>query len=132
MSAEKDGEGSEVAIQLALQAVLVSPHFLFLQTGVDRDPATSTGDSVPTNDFALASRLSYFLWSSMPDEELFRLAAHGSLRRPESLRPQVRRMLARPEGAALAENFGSQWLQTRTPRRSSHPTRLSSPISMNR
>ena len=61
----------------------------------------------------LAARLSYFLWSSMPDEELFRLAAQGSLRRGENLRAQVRRMLRDPRSRALAENFAGQWLQTR-------------------
>jgi hypothetical protein len=113
LSAEKDGDRADAAIQLALSAVLVSPHFLFLQTPVDHDPAASTVDPVPINDFALASRISYFLWSSMPDEQLYRLAAQGSLHRPENLRLQVKRMLRDPKARALAENFGSQWLETR-------------------
>jgi Protein of unknown function (DUF1592)/Protein of unknown function (DUF1588)/Protein of unknown function (DUF1587)/Protein of unknown function (DUF1585)/Protein of unknown function (DUF1595)/Planctomycete cytochrome C len=112
-SAEKDGDRSDAAIQLALRAVLVSPHFLFLQAPVDHNPAASTVDSVPINDFALASRISYFLWSSMPDEQLFRLAEQGSLHRPENLRLQVKRMLRDPKARALAENFASQWLETR-------------------
>ena len=112
LSAEKDGELTESALQLAFRAVLVSPHFLFLQNKIDHDPV-STSDSVPINDFALASRLSYFLWSSMPDEPLFQLAAQGSLRRREILRLQVKRMLRDPRARALAENFASQWLQTR-------------------
>ena len=77
-------------------------------TNRDR-PATP----VPINDFALASRISYFLWSSMPDEPLFRLAAQGSLRRRDNLRIQVTRMLRDPKARALAENFASQWLETR-------------------
>ncbi len=68
---------------------------------------------LPDNDFDLASRLSYFLWSSMPDDELLRLAAQGSLRRRENLQAQVGRMLRDPRSHALAENFGGQWLQTR-------------------
>ena len=68
---------------------------------------------MPINDFDLAARLSYFLWSSMPDEQLFRVAAQGSLRRRENLRAQVKRMLRDRKSRALAENFASQWLQTR-------------------
>ena len=110
-SAEKDGENSESAIQLALRAVLVSPHFLF-RIAPDRDRG-SLDPPVPDNDFDLACRLSYFLWSSLPDEQLFHLAAHGTLRRGETLQLQVRRMLRDPRSHALAENFASQWLQTR-------------------
>jgi Protein of unknown function (DUF1592)/Protein of unknown function (DUF1588)/Protein of unknown function (DUF1587)/Protein of unknown function (DUF1585)/Protein of unknown function (DUF1595) len=112
LSAEKDGEPTASALQLALRAVLVSPHFLFLQKKLDHEPA-STGRSVPINDFGLASRLSYFLWSSMPDDTLFRLAAQGSLRRRDNLRIQVTRMLRDPKARALAENFAGQWLETR-------------------
>jgi hypothetical protein len=110
-SAESDGEGVESAIRLSLRAVLVSPHFLFrVEPGTVGDP---TSLPIPDNDFALASRLSYFLWSSMPDEELLRLAAQGELRRGDNLRAQVRRMLRDRRSRALAENFASQWLQTR-------------------
>ncbi len=98
------GESADAGLKLALKAVLVSPHFLF------RMEATANR---PTSDFELASRLSYFLWSSMPDEELFRLAARGQLRDPRTLVQQVRRMLQDPRSRALAENFGGQWLQTR-------------------
>ncbi len=112
LSAEKDGELPESALQLALQAVLVSPHFLFRQNKPDHDPV-ATNDSVPINDFDLASRLSYFLWSSMPDEQLYRVATQGLLRRREHLRFQVKRMLRDAKARALAENFASQWLQTR-------------------
>jgi Protein of unknown function (DUF1592)/Protein of unknown function (DUF1588)/Protein of unknown function (DUF1587)/Protein of unknown function (DUF1585)/Protein of unknown function (DUF1595)/Planctomycete cytochrome C len=112
LSAEKDGEPSESALQLALRAVLMSPHFLFLKDTLDQDLG-STGHPVPNNDFALASRISYFLWRSMPDEPLFQLAQQGTLRRPENLRAQVQRMLLDPKARALAENFASQWLETR-------------------
>jgi hypothetical protein len=112
LSAEKDGEQSDPALQLAMEAALVSPHFLFLQNQTARDPV-STGDPVPINDFELASRISYFLWSSMPDEQLFRVAAQGSLHRRENLRLQVNRMLRDHKARALAENFAGQWLQTR-------------------
>src|SRR5262249_6655981 len=71
------------------------------------------GPPPPDNDFGLAARLSYFLWSSMPDEELFRLASRGSLRDGANLEGQVRRMLRDRKARALAENFGAQWLQTR-------------------
>jgi hypothetical protein len=111
LSAEKDGEGPDSAIQDALRAVLVSPHFLFLGgTAPVEDPSVPP---LPENDFDLAARLSYFLWSSMPDEELFRLAARGSLRHGGELRTQVKRMLRDRRSHALAENFAGQWLQTR-------------------
>ena len=112
LSAEKDGEQLEQALQLAMRAVLVSPNFLFLQSQNERRLG-SPGDTVPINDFDLASRISYFLWSSMPDEQLFRVAAQGLLRRRENLRIQVKRMLRDPKARALAENFASQWLETR-------------------
>jgi hypothetical protein len=110
-SAEKDGEDLESAIQLALRAILVSPHFLFrIGPGHERGPADA---GLPDNDFDLAARLSYFLWSSMPDEELYRQAAQGTLGRAEVLRTEVRRMLRNHKSQALAQNFASQWLQTR-------------------
>jgi hypothetical protein len=103
-SAERDGEAEDEALRLALSAVLTSSRFLFIGIEVD---------GVPDNDFSLASRISYFLWSSMPDEELYRLAARKSLREPVTLRAQVSRMLRDRRSRALAENFASQWLQTR-------------------
>jgi hypothetical protein len=99
-----DGQQADAGLKLAMKAVLASPHFLFLR---EADPDRFTGD------FGLAARLSYFLWSSMPDEDLFRLAACGQLRDPGILVQQVRRMLRDPRSRALAENFGGQWLQTR-------------------
>jgi hypothetical protein len=105
------GDSFERAIQLAVQAVLVSPHFLFR---VERDrPSTRPDGAAPISDFELASRLSYFLWSSMPDEELFRLAEQGRLREEGVLEAQVRRMLKDPQSKALVENFAGQWLQLR-------------------
>ena len=106
-SAEKDGEDPEAALKLALGAVLASPQFLFRLEQV-----RETGPG-PSGDFDLASRLSYFLWSSLPDDELYRLAASGDLRRREVLRAQARRMLADPRARALSSNFTEQWLQVR-------------------
>src|SRR5262249_28520861 len=97
----------EAAIRLALQAVLASPQFLFRLEQV-REPGPA-----PAGDFDLASRLSFFLWSSTPDDELLRSAARVELRRAEVLRKQVRRMLADPRAEALSVNFTEQWLQTR-------------------
>jgi hypothetical protein len=89
-------------MQLALEAILVSPRFLFRI-----EPAAGL------DDFQFASRLSYFLWSSMPDEELFQLAATHRLRDPEVLHAQIHRMLADTKSRALVDNFGGQWLETR-------------------
>jgi len=105
----KNGDSSEAGVKLALQAVLVSPHFLFRG---ELQPEPDNPRSVhPVNEFALASRLSYFLWSSMPDEELFAEAQRGTLRK--NLETQVRRMLRDPKCSALSENFAGQWLQLR-------------------
>ena len=106
---KKNGETFEGSVQQALKAVLVSPHFLFrgeLQPEPDNPKAVHL-----VNEFALASRLSYFLWSSMPDAELFALAERGQLRK--NLEAQVRRMLKDPKSRALVENFAGQWLQLR-------------------
>lgn len=100
-----DGLSHEDAVRLALKAVLVSPKFLFRQVA-DR----KTDLPFRLNSWELASNLSYFLWSSMPDDELFALAAAGRLTEPGVLRTQVRRMLADPKSAALANNFALQWL----------------------
>jgi hypothetical protein len=112
ISAEKDGESPDAAIRLALRAVLSSPHFLFIAFEGDQGPDSPVG-TLPDDDFALASRLSYFLWSSMPDDELLRLASRKALRRPRILEAQVQRMLRDPRSRALAQQFASQWLQTR-------------------
>jgi uncharacterized protein DUF1592/uncharacterized protein DUF1588/uncharacterized protein DUF1587/uncharacterized protein DUF1595/uncharacterized protein DUF1585/cytochrome c len=110
-AAEQDGDTFEGGVRLALQAVLVSPHFLFR---VELDPEPNNPRAVhPVNDYELASRLSYFLWSSMPDEPLFALAQKGLLRKDGNLEAQARRMLADPKARALIVNFAGQWLQTR-------------------
>ena len=112
----------EEAIRVAVQAVLMSPNFLFR---IEQDPETGSGGvfaggnqkPLPTpyliSDYELASRLSYFLWSSMPDDELFRAAAQKQLRQPGTLDAQVKRMLADPKAETLATNFGEQWLNLR-------------------
>ena len=107
----RDGESFEGMIQTVLQSVLVSPQFLFR---IERSP--EQGSDQPArelDDFELASRLSYFLWSSMPDDALFEAASVGSLGSAEALRRQARRMLADPRSSALVENFAGQWLQLR-------------------
>ena len=127
--ADQQGEKFEKAVGVAVQGVLVSPHFLFRierSLSVVRGPssieknkgprATDNGqrttDKVhPISEYELAVRLSYFLWSSMPDEELFNLAGKGELRR--NLEAQVRRMLKDDKAKALVDNFGGQWLQWR-------------------
>lgn len=105
------GESYERGLQVALQGVLVSPHFLFR---IEQDPAPDDPDGKRRlNDFELATRLSYFLWSSMPDDELFRLAQAGKLHQPDVLEQQVRRMLQDPKSQALVKNFAGQWLNLR-------------------
>ena len=103
------GEGGfERGIQRALERLLVSPEFLFR---VERDPGgVAAGDVYPVSDLELASRLSFFLWSSIPDEELLDTAVRGELRDPGVLERQVRRMLADDRSAALVDNFAEQWL----------------------
>jgi len=113
---QTDGESFERGIQLAVQAVLVSPHFLFRVELDDPKAAAAPGASAagqPINDWELASRLSYFLWASMPDEELMQLAAAGRLAQPEVLEAQAKRMLRDPKSRAVVENFADQWLNLR-------------------
>ncbi len=98
----------EQGIQEALARLLVSPQFLFR---VERDPASvRAGGVYRISDLELASRLSFFLWSSIPDDELLEVAASGALREPGVLGAQVSRMLADPRASALAQSFGGQWL----------------------
>jgi len=107
--AQKKGANFEQSVQTVLTAVLVSPHFLFrgeLQPNPD-----SPKDAYLIDEWALASRLSYFLWSTMPDAELFAKAQAGTLRK--NLDAEVKRMLADPRSSALIDNFADQWLQTR-------------------
>src|SRR5439155_4643463 len=108
--AKANGQSTEQGIQLAIQAMLVSPHFLFR---IERDPSSNGGQAHAISDIELASRLSYFLWSSIPDDELLGLAESRKLRAPGALDAQVKRMLADPRAAALADNFAGQWLETR-------------------
>jgi hypothetical protein len=103
------GSSFESGIAQAMVAVLASPRFLFR---VDRPAPTATSEAYANvDDYSLASRLSYFLWSTMPDDELFKLAAAGTLR--TNLDAQAKRMLADPRSAAFVENFTGHWLQTR-------------------
>ncbi len=107
-----DEDGSmEEALRIVFQAALSSPNFLF-RVELDAEPENPAAIH-PVGPYELAVRLSYFLWSSMPDDELFRLAADGTLAKPKVLEAQVRRMLRDPRSGALAENFAEQWLQTR-------------------
>lgn len=106
----RDG-GFERGIEKALQALLVSPHFLFR---VEREPEDAEpGSNHRVGDVDLASRLSFFLWSSIPDEELLILAERGKLQDPGILESQVRRMLADRRADALVRNFAGQWLYLR-------------------
>ena len=109
--ATDDGESVEQGIGLAIQAMLVSPHFLF---HIERDLYPNDPTQMhQITDVELASRLSYFLWNSMPDDTLLSLAEQRRLRAPGVLDAQVTRMLADPKASALAENFAGQWLETR-------------------
>ncbi len=109
--ARADGQSTEQGIQLAIEAMLVSPNFLFR---IERDPDPADPVKVHNvSDVELASRLSYFLWSSMPDDELLALAEAKKLRAPGVLDAQVKRMLDDKRSAAFAENFAGQWLETR-------------------
>jgi len=131
------GDSAEEQLVVGIEAILVSPNFLFrIERGQEpkaapaaanrnaaalaaaaKPSAASTVKAVPDSyyltDFELASRLSYFLWSSMPDDDLLRAAQRGTLHRPEVLEAEVRRMLRDPKVSRLVENFGGQWLQFR-------------------
>jgi mono/diheme cytochrome c family protein len=139
--AQREGDSFDEGIRLALQAILASPNFLFrieapssivnrpssigdrrvpgapvLAMAAQRsttDDRRSTTTEYPVSDIELASRLSYFLWASMPDAELMRVAKAGTLRQPAVLEAQVRRMMADPKGYNLVENWAAQWLQLR-------------------
>jgi mono/diheme cytochrome c family protein len=106
--AREQGERFEPAVLFALRAVLVSPQFLFRVEPPNHDPKPRLID-----DYALASRLSYFLWGTMPDEMLFDVAAAGKLNDPEVLRYQIGRMLRHPKSLGLVQRFTEQWLRTR-------------------
>jgi hypothetical protein len=99
------GDTFESSVKLALEGVLISPHFLFLS-----EPEPNKEGVYRLDQFQLAARLAYFLWASLPDEQLTRLATSGELYNDEVLRQQVRRMLADPKAHGLAESFATQWL----------------------
>jgi len=104
-----EGAILEEAVRLGLAVLLSSPNFIYrIEFGED---AKEGEDAAPITDWELATRLSYFLWSTTPDEELRRLAARGTLSDPEVLAEQTNRLLASPRSIALAENFATQWLQ---------------------
>ena len=109
--AKSSGQSTEQGIQLALEAMLVSPEFLFR---IERDPNPLDAEKAHRlSDTELATRLSYFLWSSMPDDELLAIAEAGKLREPATLDGQVKRMMTDRKAAAFADNFAGQWLEIR-------------------
>jgi hypothetical protein len=106
--------GFEAGVEMALRAMLASPKFLFRS---ERDPlGVADGGVYPVSDLELASRLAFFLWSSIPDDELLTEAAAGRLQEPATLARQTQRMLADPKSEALGANFAGQWLQIRNVR----------------
>jgi hypothetical protein len=103
--------GFEAGIEMAVSSILVSPRFLLR---IERDPkGIATETAYPISDLELASRLSFFLWSSIPDDELLSAAERGELRNPGVLKQQMQRMLADPRSSSLVTNFASQWLYLR-------------------
>lgn len=105
------GLDRESAAREVVVRVLVSPHFLFKAETLPLERTSMTGDALPLSSWELASRLSYFLWSSLPDWELRKVAADSTLLKPEVLAAQVQRMLKDPRSSALAEEFAGQWLK---------------------
>jgi cytochrome c553 len=103
-------DGFDAGVEMGLSAILSAPEFLFR---IERDPARASGTVYSISDLELASRLSFFLWSSIPDEELLDVAARGDLDKPAVLERQVKRMLADPRSQNLVTNFASQWLHLR-------------------
>jgi hypothetical protein len=114
--ASSRGRSYEDSVKLALKTILVSPSFLF-RVEVDR----ASPEPYPVTDYELANRLSYFLWSSMPDDELFKLAGQNTLHEASVLEQQVRRMIADPKAKVLAENFATQWLKVRDLKTTAQP-----------
>ena len=109
--AERSEGGFVAGIGMALERMLISPEFLFR---IERDPeGVAANTAYPVSDLELASRLSFFLWSSLPDDELLELAERGRLKDPAVLEQQVRRMLADGRAKALVSNFAGLWLQVR-------------------
>jgi len=106
--------GFEAGIEMALRSILLSPGFLFRLEAQPPNAAPNTPYRV--SDIDLASRLSFFIWSSIPDDMLLDVAAKGALHQPQVMQQQVRRMLADPKSQALVDNFAGQWLQVRNVR----------------
>jgi mono/diheme cytochrome c family protein len=114
MAAYQEGKvegGFEFGIEKALRRILVNPSFLYRFE--EAPPSVAKGAVYPLNNVALASRLSFFLWSSVPDEELLRVAESGQLSQPKVLDQQVKRMLKDPKAEALVTSFADQWLYLR-------------------
>ena len=109
--AQSEGDSVDMGLELAVRAVLLSPHFVF-RPELDDDPTSTLPH--PLNGYELANRLSYFIWNSMPDQALFDAAAAGELDTPEGIEAQIDRMLADPKALALVENFAGQWLLIRS------------------
>src|SRR6202035_5763574 len=107
-TAQKQGMAFEPSVFLAIRAALVSPRFLY-----HSEPENKSAEARPLDPYALASRLSYFLWGSMPDELLFDVAAAGKLQDPEVLKALVGRMLRNDRSLDFDERFVEQWLRTR-------------------
>jgi hypothetical protein len=105
-----EGDSAEVGLSLAFRAILLSPHFLYR---VETEPEEPSDDPRLLTDFELATRLAYFLWSTLPDEELLTWAEQGALQVDAILETQVHRMLADPRSNALIESFAGQWLHLR-------------------
>lgn len=105
---EAEGDGFEGGVQYALEAMLMSPQFLY--RGVPAQSEPLDGTVVALDDYALATRLAYFVWGSAPDDRLLQAAADGSLRTPAALRAELDRMLADGRSAALFDGFASGWL----------------------
>jgi mono/diheme cytochrome c family protein len=103
--------GFEPGVEMALRSILMSSKFLF--RAESQPPAIAPNTAYPVTDIDLASRLSFFIWSSIPDDTLLDVAAKGTLHRPEVLQQQVKRMLADPKSQALVDNFAGQWLHVR-------------------
>ena len=109
--ADSQGETFSESVKLMVKAALISPEFYFR---IEEDRKSDADGVYRLDAWELASRLSYFLWSSMPDDELFATAKDGSLLDPKVQEFQVRRMIANPKTRALVDNFGGQWLRLRT------------------
>jgi hypothetical protein len=111
--AQPEGDRLEEGVRLALQAILSSPDFLFRIEADPKPKVAAAPAAHPVSDYELASRLSYFLWASMPDAELFRAAKEQKLHQTDVLEAQMRRMLADPKAHNLVDNWAAQWLQLR-------------------